>query len=298
VHLMGLALVVPLGLHMIAVRRRLVWADRTSVAAIVLVAVVAAWPYWRLLVSHGGPTLAGTVSLDGLLLPLRSGRLLSARHLDYFFGPGPVADRTLDIAAGLSAIADILVWAGIALASWSVWRAARTREWTPRENIAVVLLGSLICQAIIGGLTGKFEHPQYSNATWIAATLLAWFAVDVLATRRSWIRRVGVAATGLLAAALLVATTTVGARVHRTHGTREVYGPTIENQQRVARTIAQYSPAVPIETHVSLYERYPHVLAVLRELNPATGENRPAGNLSVRYASDDRAFGAIQVIAR
>jgi hypothetical protein len=151
---------------------------------------------------------------------------------------------------------------------------------------------------VIDAFSGKFEHPHYYNGTWIAFTLLAWFAVDFIVEQRPAIRRSAVAATGLLAGVLLVAVATIAVRLHISSGTRAVYGPTISNQQRVARTLARYAPDSRVVAQVDLYVRYPHTLAILRELNPGNGKDRPKLRLEVRYASRDPASGAIEVVAR
>jgi hypothetical protein len=308
VHLMGVALVVPLALHMVTVRGRALWSLRISVAVIVLGGAALAWPYWRSLTAQSAPSLA-VPSIDGLLLPLFGARLLSARQLEYLFGAGPVSGAGLNVAAALSFLVYLLTWGGMALAAWRLAEAIRSRrsyvhaplsrgDWTARTHIAAILLGSLACQSVIDAFSGKFEHPHYYNGTWIAFTLLAWFAVDFIVEQRPAIRRSAVAATGLLAGVLLVAVATIAVRLHISSGTRAVYGPTISNQQRVARTLARYAPDSRVVAQVDLYVRYPHTLAILRELNPGNGKDRPKLRLEVRYASRDPASGAIEVVAR
>ena len=205
-----------------------------------------------------------TPSADGLFFPFLGARLLSARQLDYFFGAVPVRGSALHAAAIVSSLAHLLVWGGIALSVRRIIDAIRHGEWTARAHIAAILIGALACQSVIDAMSGKFQHPQYYNGTWIVFTLLAWFAVDSLAERRTAIRWGAVAATGLLAGSLLFAVVTIAVRLHRSKGTREVYGPTIANQQRVARVVARYAPTSRVVAHVSLYEHYPHTLAVLR----------------------------------
>jgi hypothetical protein len=298
VHLMSIALVVPLGLHMVAVRGRALWKHRISVAVIVLVGVGLAWPYWHSLAAHPTVALPTAPSVDGVLFPIFGGELLSARQLERFFGMGALHGAGLNAAVVVSCLAYPLVWAGFVLAARGIVDAVRRREWTARTHIATILLGALACQAVIGAISGKFGHSQYYNGTWIVFTLLAWVAVDFLAERRSPIRWSGVAVTGLLAAALLATVVTIAVRLHCSRGTRGVYGPTISNQQRVARTIARYSPSSRVVSHVSLYKRYPHTLAILRELNPGPPGDRLAWDADVRYASDDPASGAIEVVRR
>jgi hypothetical protein len=297
VHLMSLSLIVPLGIHLLAIRRRALWTHRLSVAAIIIVAGIAAWPYWQTLADRGDPATLGP-RVSGLLFPLFGAQLLSAHGLDYFFGREPVEGWLLNAAAAVSSIAYVALWTGIAVAAWWVARAIRSRDWTPRTHLAAILLAALACQGVMSAVSGKFDHPQYHNGTWIALTLLSWFAVDAAMKQRSAVRWSGLAATALLAGALLVSVTTVAMRLHRTRGTREVYGPTLANQQHVARTLARYAAESRVTAHVDLYTRYPHTLAVLRELNPGSGRDRPQRALEIRYASDDHASGAIEVVAR
>ena len=297
VHLMGIALVAPLAVHM-TVRWRAVIKHRLSVGAILATGVVLAWPYWQWIVTHRAPAATMGPSGGGLLLPLVGARVLSAQELDYFFGPGPARGAALRLAAAVSGIVYALAWGGIAVAVGRIVQAVRHREWSPRAHLATILVAAPACQAIVHAMAGKFEHPQYHNGTWIATTLLAWLAVDFVVEWRSPFRWSAVAATALLAGALLVAVATIAGRLHRTHGTRLVYGPTVANQQRIARELARYSPRSRVVTHVDLYDRYPLTLAVLRELNPGEGGDRPERDLEVRYATDDPSSGAIAVVAR
>jgi hypothetical protein len=213
-------------------------------------------------------------------------------------GSGPVDGPLQNAAAAVSSLAYVLLWIGIAVALWWIARGIMSRDWTPRAHVAAILLGALACQAVMSAVSGKFDHPQYHNGTWIALTLLSWFAVDAAVKARGPIAWSGPAATALLAAVLVVSVATVALRLHGTRGTREVYGPTLGNQQQVARVLARYAPESRVTAHVDLYARYPHTLAALRELNPGTGRDRPRRTLEIRYASGDHASGAIEVVAR
>jgi hypothetical protein len=297
VHLMSLALIVPLAVHLLTIRRRAPWSHRLSVSVIIIVFGIAAWPYWQTLADRGDPATLGP-RVSGLLFPLFGARLLSAQGLDYFFGREPVDGWLLNAAAAVSSIAYVALWSGIAVAAWRIARAIRARDWTPGTHLGGILLAALACQAVMSAVSGKFDHPQYHNGMWIALTLLSWFAVDAAVKQRNAIRWSGIAASGLLAAALVVSVTTVAVRLHRTHGTRDVYGPTLGNQQHVARALARYAPESRVTAHVDLYTRYPHTLAALRELNPGSGTGRPRRALEIRYASNDHASGAIEVVSR
>jgi hypothetical protein len=267
-----------------------------SVGAIVAAALVLARPYWIYLATPQ-PSPAAPSVLDGWLFPLFGGRLLSARGLEYFYGPGPIHGTTFSTAAAVSGLAYVLVWGGIAVALFCVARAVRSRAWTTRAHIASVVIGTIACQAVIDGISAKFEHPHYQNATWISFVLLAWMAVDVVERRRTT-RWAAFAGVGLLATSLLAAVGTLLLGLHRSAGTRDIYGPTLANQQQVARALARYAPASNVQCRVIMYERFPHTLAILRQLNAGRRADRPQRNLEVRYVSDDPASGAIEVVER
>jgi hypothetical protein len=235
--------------------------------------------------------------IDGWLFPLAGGRLLSARGLDYFYGPGPLQGAVFHAAAFVSSLAYLLVWGGLAVALFYVVQAWRARVWTTRAHIASIVVGTIACQVVIDGISAKFEHPHYQNGTWISFVLLAWLVVDVAERQRitRWAAMIG---TGVLAASLLASVTALLLGLHRSGGTRELYGPTLANQQQVARTLARYAPASDVQCRVSLYERFPHTLAILRQLNAGRRADRPQRNLELRYVSDDPASGAIEVVER
>jgi hypothetical protein len=298
VHLMGISLIAPLAAHMLIVRRRALWAQRYSVAAIAAAALLAAWPYWMYLAGPRPPSPGAGPALGGWLFPLFGGRLLSARDLDYFYGPDPVAGRLFGIAATASSVAYLLVWCGIAVAVMLVVRSWRSGGWTARAHIAAIAVASLVCQAAIHGISAKFEHPHYHNGTWISFVMLAWLAVDFLAARGRAARWAARATTGLLAASLLLAVGTLALRLHRSRGTRDVYGPTLANQQQVARALRRYAPDSDVQSHVSMWVRFPQTLAILRQLNASRGVGLPRRTVEIRYASDDPASGAIEMVPR
>ena len=298
VHLMGVSLIAPLGAHMLIVRRRELWAHRYSLAAIAAGALLLAWPYWTYLAGPRPPSPGEGPALAGWLFPLLGGRLLSARELDYFYGPGPVEGRLFSLAASASSIAFALVWCGIAAAVTLMIRSVRARAWTPRAHIAAIVVASLICQAVIHGISAKFQHPHYQNGMWISFVLLAWFAVDVMATGHKVARWGATVTTGALTASLLLAVGMLAVGLHRSQGTRDTYGPTLANQQQIARALARYAPTSDVQLHVNMWERFPHTLAILRQLNTSRQIDLPRRTLEVRYTSADPASGAIEIVER
>jgi hypothetical protein len=86
--------------------------------------------------------------------------------------------------------------------------------------------------------------------------------------------------------------------LHRSQGTRDTYGPTLTNQQQVARALARYSLDSDVQVHVNMWERYPRTLAILRELNARPRVNAPRRTVEVRYASSDPGSGAVEIAVR
>jgi hypothetical protein len=296
VHLMALALVIPLALHLVLTGWRSLWARRISAGIIVAVVVIVAWPYWTyLLTSHAPPSSPG--GIDGWMFPLLGGRLLSARHLTYFFGAAPVSGAVVAVAAQVSWLAYALVWAGIGVAAWYIVTALRSRRWTPRAHMAVVLLGALVCQIAIDGMSGKFQHPHYENGTWMVFVLLAWLTLDACASARPT-RWAAITVSGALAAALTLPTVVIAIRLHQSGGTRETYGATLANQQQIARDLEAYAPEVPVIPEVALIQRYPHALAAVRQLTPRGERSRRAGSIVIRYANRRPESGVIMLEER
>jgi hypothetical protein len=50
--------------------------------------------------------------------------------------------------------------------------------------------------------------------------------------------------------------------------------------------------------HVNMWNRFPHTLAILRQLNVSRRMDLPRRTLELRYASDDPASGAIEIVER
>ncbi len=296
VHLMALALVVPLAAHMAIVRGRELWRDRLSIASIAGLFAAAAWPYWRYLIT-ARPPASSDPSLAGWIFPLLGGRLFSARQLAYFFGDATVSGDLLAASATISWLAYILVWIGLAIAVGHAVKGARTGIWTARAHLALILCGAVIAQMVMDGVTAKFQHPHYENVNWIAFALAAWLAIDAIASVRSPLRWVAPAAGGALAVALLTAVVTISSRLHKSGGTRDVYGATLANQQQIARGLETYRQDVPVGCTVGLYQMYPHALGTLRRLNPGHGD-RLAREVEIGYALPDERSGVIMLRER
>lgn len=296
VHLMALALVIPLVAHMLFVRWRQVRADWMALGAILTVALVLAWPDWTYLVGTwqdaGSPTAGHP---RGWWFPLTGGRLLGADRLSYLFGATATAAPGLSTVAMISRISHAFVLGGIGLAMANLWMA-RARPWTARDHLIAIALAALACQTLFDGLTGKFHHPHYHNGTWIAFVILSWTAVDWAARQGPLVRHAVIAATAVLAAALISSVVMLAMRLHSNGGTRDTYGPTLANQLEVARGLSEFPPGTAVASEIWLYTEFPHTLDTLRRLHPPGAETAPAGGpVKVRYSSSDPAQGRISL---
>lgn len=298
VHLMSLALILPLGGHLLVCRWRSLWAHRVSVIVIAAAMLVAGWPYWTYLAGAQAPDAGGAALPGGWLSPLFGGRLLSARGLAYFYG-ADVADVTpIPALSAVSSLAYVLVWAGMLVAASLAWMAWRRRDWTPRAHVSVIALGALIGQAVIAGVSARFEHPHYLNGIWIGLVLLSWLAVDRLAHAPRAVRSIAPIVTSVLAVSLAGTVIALALHLHRWSGTRETYGPTLANQQEVARVLAGCTPDTPLEIEVAHYLRFPHTIEVLRSIARAPTPPARAHEIRIRYRSSDPRSGAIAAIVR
>ncbi len=298
VHLMGVSLVAPLVLHAVLVRPRQLRPHAVSLGVIGLAALGLAWSYWMYLVGPRPETPPAPPSLSGWMFPLVGARLLGSAGIDYFYGAETVEGPVFAAAAWLSVVPYLLVWSGLVVAGFALRDAWRTAQWTPRAHLAVLAVAALTTQAVVHGVSGKFEHPHYQNGTWIATVLLAWMAVDALA-RRTGGPAMAAATTLLVLATNATAVATLAVRLHEGRGTRNaVYGPVLAEQLEVARLLAPLAPDSPLDMRVDLWIRFPGTLATLRSLQPVPAGEGPRAQIVVDYATRDPRRADVRVIVR
>jgi hypothetical protein len=191
VHLMCLAILAPLAIHLAALGWR---SARRRAAALGGLAGVAAilggvsWPYWYYLFRHYSPNIPGDSSLwAGWFFPLLGGHHLTAAGLgnilgdDWQYTTGRVLPYLIVAAQTISLAAYPAVWAGMILAIRSCRRVLRGySDATPADHLAAIALGTWICQSLLDGNRRVSDGPQYFNATWIAYMIFAWMAADAL----------------------------------------------------------------------------------------------------------------------
>jgi hypothetical protein len=228
----------------------------------------------------------------GWVFPLLGGHHLTAAGLgnilgdDWQYTTGKVLPFLLVAAQSISLLAYPAVWAGMILSLRS-WRRVVKRQpaATPADHLAVIALGTWICQTLLDGNRRVSDGPQYFNATWIAYAVFAWLAVDALA-RAAWRRSVLIrVALPMYAAALLIVLGSMVYTIARDGGAwSENYGVALENQLQAFGRLQQFSSDSPRRINVSQWTDHPWVLDKdLPELIPPPTGPRPRRQIIVGY---------------
>jgi hypothetical protein len=295
VHLMCLAILAPLVIHLAVFSWRSAlrfWGGLTAVATIL---GGLSWPYWYYLLHHYSPSIPGGMSpWAGWFYPLLGAHHLTAAGLgnilgdDWQFTTGRVLPFFIVAAQSISLVAYPAAWAGMILALRS-WRRVVSRQpaTTTSDHLATIALGTWICQSLLDGNRRVSDGPQYFNATWIAYTVFAWLAVDAL-LRAAWHTSVLVRlALPVYAAALLVVLGSAVFKIARDGGAwSENYGAALDDQLRAFAQLQQYSAASPRQISVRQWTDHPWVLDKdLPALVQAPAGPRPTRQLIVGYRS-------------
>ncbi len=295
VHLMALAMSVPLLLHLLILQRRSLWPHRKAVLAAMVMAP-AVFVYVRdLLESAPGTAGAETFSPSAIWFALLAPRLLSASGLDYILGSnwarpgGPMLAAAIFAAARIiTLVAYPLVWMGMLLAARRAARVVRSgASATTFDHVAAISLTVWAAQTALDIVRNVHGHPHYYNATWIVYAIFAWLTIDALARRHiaHWLAAVQAASLATVLLFLLL-------RIHLGGGMRSRnYGPTLANQVQVVRMLNEYSPDSPVKIEAQHYRDFPHALSTLRALlPPSPHEDLPRAALRLRErhpTSDD-----------
>jgi hypothetical protein len=301
VHLMALALAVPMVVHLLLLRRRFL-LSRAGLLALVPALVVAAsgTRFWLGLLAIDSN--ARTAQADGTLwFASLGGRPLTAGGLDYFFGEA-WTERFLGHGLGAAAMLSSvllghgLVWSGMARALLWLKRAlADHTQRGARTEIALLALGIWLTQTVLNVATHTAHHPHYYNATWIAFVVFAWLALDGLSR---W--RLASYVAGAYALALGAALAVIVNGLHTTAGTRSLhYGLALREVVRVAEALGQSHPESRLATKIDQLRMFPHELMVLIWLAPHQPDSsQPLRGVTVDYASTDATDAKLRVTAQ
>jgi hypothetical protein len=287
VHLMAVALVIPLALHFFIFRRNQIWRFTWSLVAVTVIFAALGFPYFHYLLSQTHPTVSHAAPIwKGLIYPLFGAHLLSAAGIQDCLGPGWFYTTgwlayPLTIAYEISLLMYPLVWLGIILAIPRAFRPTSTVN-----HLSLLCLAILLCQCVLDALARAYDYPHYYNATWIIFAFFALLAADFLWRhfhQRALLSRVAFSAYALSLVFLIAVT---AATIHRNGGSRNLaYGITLADQRSACQTIAKYSPDVPPLILIEQWQKYPGDMKVLAELNPPTFlvDPLPRQKLIVRY---------------
>jgi hypothetical protein len=304
VHLMALALAVPIVVHLLLWRRNF-FVSRAGLLALLPALVVAAsgTRFWLGLLEMDAN--ARSAQAEGTLwFASLGGRPLTAAGLDYFFGAA-WTERFLGHGIGAAAmlismlLGHALVWSGMARALLWLKRGLTDRtQRGARMEIAVLALGIWLSQTVLNVVTHTAHHPHYYNATWIAFVVFAWLALDGLSRLSRWRIASYVASAHALALGAALATVVNG--LHMTAGTRSLhYGLALGEVMRVAAELGQSHPESRLATKVEQLRLFPHELMVLIWLAPVQPDSsRPLRGVMVDYASPDATDAQLRVTAQ
>lgn len=301
VHLMALALAVPILVHLLLWRRSFSWSRAGLLALVPALGVAACGTrFWLGLLAIDTRAMP-TQDEGALWFASLGGRPLTGGGLDYFFGAA-WTERFLGGGIGAAAVlismllGHGLVWAGMARALLWLKRALSDKtQRGVRVEIAMLALGIWLAQTVLNLLTHTARHPHYYNATWIAFVVFAWLALDALSR---W--RLSSYIAGAHALALGAALATVVNGLHTTSGTRSLhYGLALRELTRVSAELGQSHPESRLASKVEQLRLFPQELMVLMWLaHVQPDRSRPLRGVKVEYASTDVTDAKLRVTTK
>jgi hypothetical protein len=291
VHLMAVAIVLPVVLHACLLYRRDLWRWKWGLGLIGVVCLYLFRPYLTYVVQNGmSSKLSADSAFKGWMFPLFGGQYLTLGVAGIQPGDGwqDFAPRHLRelvaVARWVARLALPAVWLGMVLAlkraTGAVWRSANA---SVSQHLCVIALATWIAQTILDGVERLFFSPHYYAATWIVYVFFAWIAADVLLRKD----RSGFAVRGLLAvyaAALVLGGMIIAGTIAKDGGTiGPYYGTSIGNQIQAAEQIQEFKNASSIDIQIPQWELHPLTYRVLTELARPSDPARPGAEVLVRY---------------
>jgi len=285
-HLMSIALLVPIALHLLVSQHRWVLNHLLTVLILGIVFLLVNYPYLTHFVPNYRPNPLSFGILASFLFPFYSARLFSDVGFQYFLGKNwflfmdPWALNVVFVLCFiLSALAYLFFWSGLYLSAKQLF----TAEWRKKNShtfqvhsFAWAVFITHICLCFFQRL---YSHPHYYNATWMVTFYFLWFGVSALIHRR-WAIRTFSAYAG----ALTVMFVAIVLSIHWNGGSRAPrYGATLRNQMEVAKQIHKYDPASPIEAQSNHYLHFGNSIHTLRIFLKKDAGILPKKRLVVRY---------------
>jgi 4-amino-4-deoxy-L-arabinose transferase-like glycosyltransferase len=291
IHLMSVAIAVPVALYLLLTERRALLRAWLPLGVVLAVTVLAVWPYLETLATRQvGPGSGPRFRLESMGFAWQAARFISATGLDYHFRDG-WPERFLFPGASwfvvlTGVVAHGLFGLGVVVAARTILKGKRSQGLELRRRAAVLLLAIVFGQMAVNMATATFNHPHYYNATWIAAAVLVWLGADTI-----W--RYTAARAVFVGHALMLAAATLGIawNMRKHGGDQRTYGPTLSNQVAVGREIAALRPSEVLLTgrYFERRPRGPYAAMLL------SGYDRPGSGprVVVHPLSDDLDDGRI-----
>jgi hypothetical protein len=287
VHLMAVALVAAMAIHLIVFERRALWKYKRAVAPVVLIVGALSLPYWNYLVHNFHRDVpVDSSSVLGWIYPMFGAHHLSAAGLENIFGANWESGNPgcLGLAERVSLLAYTAVWVGMLLA---IRRVAR---WEKDESnggairhLAGIGLAAVVFQAVLDGVQHIADTPQYYNATWIVFALFAMLAADRVG-KIGRIKLLGRAVAVGFATAMVFVVISLAGMVHRNCGmVSDNYGTAVWNQIAAVREMQRYSADGARVIEFPQWQVNPIARVVLEKLLPAPPGAKIPGGCVVAY---------------
>ena len=284
IHLMSVALVGALAIHLLVFESRSLWRYKWIIAAMIVIVFAASAPYWVFFFHNFQRDIPPDASaVQGFLYPFFGAHHLSAAGLDDIFGLNWqwIDPDKLLLTQRISFIAYPVVWAGMLL---SLIKIIRWKNPTTRDFIFLLAWLTLIFQCILDAVQHVSTGPQYYNATWMIYVLFAMLTIDTILKSRRIPKLVPQTITAIYAASLLFIILTLAINVHRNAGTlSDNYGATISNQIAAINEIHKFSPQSPRLIEYKEWELFPVAMNILDQLIPAPPGPKPTADLLIHF---------------
>lgn len=291
VHLMSMAIILPVALHLVIFQPRYLWRWKWDATVILGIWIYLFRPYLIYSLTHFESThLVGPSAWLGWLFPMLGGQFLTLGAAGMSPADGwqlfaPAVVKSIFAAAReFSWLALILVWLGMILSlprAWSVLRKPAIAN--AADHICLIALAVWIFQTALDGTERVYSSAHYYGGTWLVFIFFAWQGMSVFVSRFKD-RRIIIALLAAYAACLIAGITIIAWTIAGNAGTPGVsYGTSIANQIRAVNEIQKFSENSIVDIKYPNWRRFPLAMKVLMELNPPQHGTRQTSHLVVKY---------------
>jgi len=288
VHLMSVALVLPVLFHLLIFHRDKLWIWKWKIGLAILICAYLFWPYLFYFLTHLRPTRPSSRSdLLGWFYPLLGGKFqtlnLGESLSVWRESATPFLQCCIEIVEWISRIAYICVWLGMILAvpkAWSAIRHPKTATFT--DHLSLIALSVWLFQTFLDGIERVHSTPHYYSGTWCVYAILAWMAADWFRLHLS--KRVFLSSAAVYAASMVFGSIVIAATIAHNAGARNInFGTSVGNQIAAIKQQRRYSDDSSVDIQLPQWKSFPLAWKVLLELNPPTSDPRPRRHLVVKY---------------